>query len=366
MLEKPQLKTYLTIFPLTAEEWAIRGGNGEFWSIKLHDERALKALGAVLPCLGGRHDRSAILAETAKSGVDAAITEKLLDKLESLSLLEESGSNGLTPEDEVRFREQIAYFSRYGREGGARLQGKLRSSRLAVAAPGPFAESLCRLASASGFGTVTLLPAGDAPPHRESAPDGRAFATEVVALDRTTILPVEHLEPLPSAVVVAHTAHDPVLMEAMDVFSKQHGVPWLLVRAVTQSEGWVGPLFVPGDTASYVSFEARLRGNMGGYEYYQAFDEHVRQSEARPADAGGLVAFCETLSSIAVAEVIKLVTGMVVPVLAGRFLSINWDTLETELHEVLRMPRIENRSYSRPGAFPWKEVAFSGKQTRRA
>jgi hypothetical protein len=45
-----------------------------------------------------------------------------------------------------------------------------------------------------------------------------------------------------------------------------------------------------------------------------------------------------------------------VPELLGRFLTINYWTWETELHDVLRMPALDrtDASSSRPTVFPWK------------
>jgi len=152
----------------------------------------------------------------------------------------------------------------------------------------------------------------------------------------------------------------------MDAFSKRHGVPWMLVRATTQSEGWVGPLFIPGDTASYLSLEARLRGNMSQYDEYVAFDAHVRRSGMAAAEAGGLVAFAYALAGVAAVELVKLVSDITVPALAGKFISVSLGSLETDIHEVLRFPRLEDEAYSRPGVAPWKEVSYDAAPTRRA
>ena len=359
MLKTPRLKQYLTLYPISETAWGIRGGGGEFWSIKLHDERAMRAFSAMLPFLNGSRSSTEILAEVEKMGLDAAVAEKLLKSMESNSLIEEMDSAGLSEEKIERHREQISFLSRFGEEGGAKYQAKLDASRVAVIAQGTLASILCRQLSEAGIGRVTYLADGD-------APEDLVAAAEKLSLERPGILSEDSLEPKPDLVIVAVSYHDPELLEAMDTFSKTHGVPWLLIRASEHLDGWVGPLFIPRDTASYVSFEARLRGNMETYDQYVDFDNYLRQPEKKAVAVGGLRPFFEVLAGIAVTEAVKHLTDVFISALAGKFISVDLVNLDTEIHEVLRFPRIEDESYSRPGVFPWKELPVDVPRTRRA
>lgn len=360
MIEKPRLKKFLTLYPIDDKTWGIRGGGGESWSIKLHQENVIRCFGALLPFLNGTRDREEILQEVAAMGLDREVADKLLTRLENASLIEDVDPAGLAPQQQERFASQINLFSAFTNEGGAKYQAALLDSRVGVVGSGSLAQSLCRSFEAAGFGRVSFLPT------EEGAPGAASSATEVLALDRQSILAPSDMEPLPDVMVVAQTAHDPELLEAMHVFSVKHNVPWLLVRAIDQTEGWVGPLFVPRDTASYVSFEARLRGNMTGYDEYVNFNRYLRTPGGKASDVGGLHAFHDVMAGLATTELIKLITGIAVPVLASKFISVNLWTLETEIHEVLRFPRIEDEAYSRPSVFPWKELPYDGVETRRA
>ncbi len=139
-----------------------------------------------------------------------------------------------------------------------------------------------------------------------------------------------------------------------------------MLRTLGLKEGWIGPLFIPGDTASYLSLEARLRSNIPYYEEYLAFNDYLRTNEKSSPPSGGLAPFFDLMSGVAVTEIIKYLTGISVPHLAGKFLIINLLTWETEIHEVLRVPHLDTDTSLSPRPFPWKEVPHDGSQTRRA
>ena len=52
MIDKPRLKSFLTVYPLSSDTWALRGGSEELWRIKLNDGAA-RTLGLLLSYLDG-------------------------------------------------------------------------------------------------------------------------------------------------------------------------------------------------------------------------------------------------------------------------------------------------------------------------
>lgn len=372
MIHKPKLKTFLTVFPISDTTWGLRGGSEELWRIKLRDERAIRTFSGLLPYLNGQHAVEDILTKVGEQGLDGETARRLLEHFESSSLIEEADSSGLSAEDAGLYEDQITFFSRFSQEGGAKYQQKLREARVAVVGDGGLGHSVRRHLAEAGFGEVIALSAE--PPGAEHASGGngngaaapRGAKVRAVGLSRESVWPEGEGGELPQVFILPQEAHDPQLLEAMDAFSKEKSVPWMLVRGMDPREGWVGPLFIPGETASYVSLEARLRGNAPHFEEYQAFDNFLRSS-SRPSPAcGGLSTFHDVLSGIAVTEVVKFVTGISVPHLMGRFLTIDLLTWETEIHDVLRIPRLEAEFFNRPRTFPWKEIPYGDKQTRRA
>lgn len=353
MIKFPRLKTFLSVFPLSETTWGLRGGADEMWRMKLTDERAIRAFGALLPYLNGKTSAEEILRKLEAEGIHGGAAGAVLRQLETSTLIEEADACGLPEEALERFSGQICFFSRFTQQGGAKFQAALHDSRVALLADGVLGESVYQRLANAGFGDVTLLTKRPEQAQAWAANlTGARPRTTVVAFDVDTVWPAADLE-LPRILVVCQERHDPVLLEAVDALSKRRQLPWLLVRYIDLQEGWVGPLFVPGETASYLSLEARLRSNMPRFPEYLAFDAHVRATEPPPA-VGGLRAGFDLLANIAVIELIKFTTEIKVPELLGKFLSVNFWNWETELHEVLRLPALDREAAVHPSVFPWK------------
>lgn len=368
MIQRPRLKQFLTVFPIADNVWGLRGGSDELWRIKLAGERTVQGFLSLLAHLDGRRTREDILAELAARGSDRELTVRLLDHLEQTALIEDApaaDTADLPAGEAAWFRPQIDYFSRFTAQGGGALQAQLRRSSVAVVEQGHLGRCLVRQLAAAGIGRITLLrtpgalsaPAPPAPPlpARAESPGGTRWSE--VPFDRESIWP-EYApeEPAPALLLVPLETHDPQLLWNVDRFSKLHGLPWLLLQATDVAEGWVGPLFVPGETACYLSFEARLQGNAPFPQERVALHRHLWQSGAPAAPCGGLFASFEILAGIAVSEAVKLLTGLRTPWLAGRFLTLDYDTWEIETHEVLRLPRVGLALPTLPPLFPWQEA----------
>lgn len=364
MLQRPRLKTFLTVFPLSETTWGVRGGSDELWRIKFRDEQTFNALTSILPYLNGKHEAEEIVKTVAAKGVDEAEVLSLLERMEEESLIEEAHSFGLTEQEEQALRSQLIFFSRYTAEGGAKYQSRLRASRVVIIGDGYLARSLKRQLAESGVGELVLMSsepasalaghnghnAADA--HHASDGDGRA-SHRVLKLDRDAVWPED--EAVPDLFIVAQEAEDPQLLDAMDRLSKGRKAPWLLVRAMEANVAWVGPLFIPDETACYQSLEARIRSNIEYFPEYEAFSRHLRQTRSTGESCGGLHAYFELLSAVAVIETVKFLSKLGIPHLAGRFLTINLTTWNVEVHEVLRVPRL-GLEVTEPKLFAWKEM----------
>ena len=371
MIKRPRIKSYLTTFPISDNAWGIGGGSDELWRINLNDQESLRTFTSVLPYLNGKYSVDEIVQDLRATKIAKNSIYRCLAQLEKMAFIEEDDSSELSLEDRQRYRDQISFFSRFTSSGGGKFQAKIRQARIGLVDSCELSQSVRRSLVQSGFGNISILrdPASDASHHdgwQATAAHQNGSKVETFDLDRESIWSTSNDAAPPAAVIVPQEAHDPLLLEAMDSFSKKSGVPWMLIRALDPHEGWVGPFFIPGETASYLSLEARLRGNMPFFEEYNAFDGHLRKVRRPSSPVGGLTSFFDLLSAMAVTEIVKYVTGISIPHLAGRFLTVNLLSWETELHEVLRLPRLEAESHSRPGIFPWKGVPYADSKTRRS
>ncbi|MEM9555444.1 MAG: hypothetical protein AAGC60_14405 [Acidobacteriota bacterium] len=331
--------------------------------MKLTDPRGIEAFGALLPFLDGSREADEILSTLEARGIDPGIVRAVLDHLETNSLLEEAEAPSLMSEHRERFASQIRFFSRYAADGGHAYQDMLATTRVAVIGSGRLAQSMLASLSNAGFEALVHLTDGETEPDAE---DSATSSWQSLVLDRRSIWPASgDLEP-PDLFVLALESHDPQLAEAMDAFARDRGVRWLLLRLFDRHQGWVGPLFIPGETASYLSLEARFRANIPFYDEYAAYDRHVRDRDDAPPSIGGLHAFVDLLANAATIELVKLVTGIDTPRLAGRFLTIDLFRWDFDMHEVLRMPRLDRGTGTGPSHFPWKEIPYGDTQQRRS
>lgn len=364
MIQKPRLKSYLSVFPLDTTTWGLRGGLDELSRVRLRDERAMRTFAAVLPFLNGQHQIESILGEVERQGIHRDAALQLIEQLAAASLIEEADSFGLSDEELVTFEQQLAFFSRFSSEGGAKYQKKVRESCVAVIGDGPLAARLRRQLEEGGVGRVLEVHLRRSAPTGANATNGDPAAPIVDELERH-LAAVNALQPPPDLTFLTQEAHDPFACEALDAFSKSRRAAWMLVRALDPHEGWVGPLFIPGEGACYLSLEARFRSNVVFYREYQAFYDHLRTKASASEPCGGLHSFFELLSAIAVTEAMKHLSGSSIPQLLSRFLTINLMTWELEAHDVLVVPRLGLETSKQPIAFPWKEVPYDATEEQR-
>ncbi len=357
MLKRPRLKTFLTLFPLPGQVWGLRGGPEELWTVTLGSEKSMRTFCALLPHLNGQTTRDVILAETSNAARPRAGVSKMLEELEAAGLIEDTDPHDLSGGEIARYSQQLAFFSRFTSEGGAKYQSLLKAARVIVFGTGELADCTRHHLQGAGIGDVTSVEGSDT--DRAAKESGTTNRNDRIAAGfEPSAEPPWTGGATPDLLVYAEQEHNPAALEEVDGLSKRQRVPWILLRATDVHEGCVGPVFVPGETASYVSLEARLRSNMNNHAEYHAFDRHVRRTPEASQPAGGLRASFDCLATILTIEAVKFLTGVLPLTLAGKFLSVNIITWETELHEVLRMPRLEMDA-DVPQIFPWRDSPYA-------
>ena len=180
-------------------------------------------------------------------------------------------------------------------------------------------------ASLLGGRTVTLVRVGE-PPVDDIVTALRACGVQVRVGD-----PTPDLGPV---VVVTDEYLDPQL-SLLDSAFRAEGRSWLLAKP-TGLDVWVGPHFRPGATGCWHCLAERLDGNRPVGQYLRTSagqQELVRASIAASPASLGLAAYL----------IANAVTTMLLddelPALAGELLSVRTTTLESERHELIRLPQ---------------------------
>lgn len=358
MLSKPRIRGYLTIFPLAGHNFGVQGGSGELWRLQLN-ERTYQLLSTVLPYLNGECNTAYILEELRRKGFESQAVQKLLEQLQKALIIEDAEQPDLLPEDAALFENQLLFFSRFSdhKSPGA-FHADLRTARIDVLESEALSTEILIQMRNSGIGQLRLL-GTDRAAQKQAITTVQADnpgSTTIEALPLT--LPGVYAEDVapPSLLVAPMQRWNPRVLESINQWAIKTRTPWLLIQASSISEGVVGPLFVPGQTACYMCLESRLRSNMRFHDEYEQLRDHLKEEQTASQPCGSLNAFANVLAGFATVEVIKYLTAFATPKLGGAFLSINWFNLNMEVHEVLRLPRC---AFCRPPQvelFPWKEA----------
>lgn len=355
-LKKPRLKSYLTVFPAADNRWILQGGEGELWRLNL-TQNHYEVFSALVPLLNGTLERQSILEAIQGRGLSRDLAVSFLDRLEAGALLEEADTDTLTREEQGRHSEQIAFFSRFtDTQGGAALQAKLRDARVDIVGSGTLVNTVAHELASAGVGQLRLIrPREDASvPASLPFPDHKGVSVETAALGDGYSLPASHA---PSKLlIVGLESWDPGLLESINEQAVAAKITWLLVQARSLRSGTVGPLFIPGTTACYMCLDRRLASQVAFYTEYEALTEYLKQQRTDSRPSGALRPSLSALAGLTAVEAIKHLAEFTPPALAGAFLTVDWFTLATERHEVLKLPRCAYCRGPRIETFPWSRA----------
>jgi bacteriocin biosynthesis cyclodehydratase domain-containing protein len=127
------------------------------------------------------------------------------------------------------------------------------------------------------------------------------------------------------------------LLDLVNTACVREQVPFLPV-VLLGWEGHIGPAYFPQLTACYHCYDLRVKSNLSHYQQYLLYEEACRR---RPGEQpfGRLATFPDTLAGLASTEVTKIITSCYPPATYGRLVVIDLLMLETEVHDVVKVPR---------------------------
>jgi hypothetical protein len=147
----------------------------------------------------------------------------------------------------------------------------------------------------------------------------------------------EHYRSLADAVViVATSANDPSRFRYVDTLAGHIGFRWIHAT-IDGPFLFVGPTVVPGQSASYADFEARVAMNLRERESYLKYKSAVAAGRVITAQADVIPPLSGIVGSHVALEALNLVTCGTNSTL-NKVLAIYVPTMEIAYHEVLPLP----------------------------
>ncbi|MDC3955345.1 TOMM precursor leader peptide-binding protein [Polyangium jinanense] len=130
---------------------------------------------------------------------------------------------------------------------------------------------------------------------------------------------------------------DDYLRPELDAWNRaqlERGTPWLLARPAG-SDGWLGPLFIPGKTGCWRCLAHRLEG-------HRRVERYLERRTAKPVHPPALAALPSTrraFASTMATAVARWAALGGIPALEGRVVTLDTTTFESRTHILVRRPQ---------------------------
>jgi len=365
MLQKPRLRASVSIISSLSDTLMVKDGKRLF-TLK---GRIVPLLQSIRVLLDGQRDLEAIIQ--ALPNYRAADIVKTLEVLQTRGLLEDASiapPPPLMPEEVGRYETQMAFFSQSTLDR-FEPQCALKTAKVVILGLGDIGVRVLAFLGLSGVGEIDGVDWRQV--EETDVFSGALYRAEDLHQSKATAAQqrVAELNPYVKYTGVEaalHTAEDaralirgktlailcldgpaPGLLQIVNEACLAEGVAWTSAR-LEDDEGIVGPSVIPRVTPCYKCFELRLKANLSRYEEYIAYEKHLIDAEdAHDSYPPRLHPAAAILAGYLALEAIKLLTKVVEPALLGQIYILNFLSLETSLHEILKLPRCPACSLTR-------------------
>jgi bacteriocin biosynthesis cyclodehydratase domain-containing protein len=277
--------------------------------IRLAGKSFTEFLAGVVPLLDGRHSVDDI-QQTMAGRFTAVELDRALALLEEQRLLEDAALDILDDEARARLAPQLHWLQEMGLPAQA-VQQRLRESTVVVLGTGCMAAHAAASLETAGLGQV-----------RRVAPDG---------VDVREIVQGAHF------VVAAVDAGLSSTLYQLNRACLELEIPWTSAM-VAAHEGLFGPTVIPGRTPCYLCYKMRAvacaNDPAASFRFEQFLDQRKQDDSGRRES---LPFFDGALGNLMGLEACKVLAGIEASV-AGTLMVIDFLTLETSRHVVLRKP----------------------------
>lgn len=355
---RPELRPGIELVPLEGDRVLLRSFAG---SLMLSGDFVASKLPEVLPLLDGTRTIEAV-AETVGGGYRPEL-DHLLRALAEKGLLGEGDGRGADRGPGDR-RHERAYWAVASRGAGDPMR-RLGSSVVLVIGLGGVGTSLVRALASAGVGTILGVDPGRVRESDETLGYDRAdvgksraeaTAARINEAGRASFRPVAVRVGASGAVadlvkeahLVAVAGDNMALApyETINELCLRHGTPWVSAR-IDRNRGIIGPFVVPGQSACFTCFELRSRANSEHPADHEATYRRWRQTDGLPDDWPTIAPALHLVGNTLALDVLRVLGHRDVSAALGRVLYVEFQTLASSVHPVLKLPRCPSCSRGR-------------------
>lgn len=273
---------------------------------------------------------------------------------------------------EAFFGDQIRFFNQSG-FNGEQLQQRINNSRCLVVGGGEVGSHALALLADSGVGNFKVIDeniveerflAGNALLRAEDAGSSHAEGLKkrleqrnrFSTVDRLSVDPLDKNE-LKSVLKEADCAlvcldsPNPALLESFNEAALQTKVVWLRGQ-IYRGEGIVGPTVIPWQSACYKCCELRRNANLSNYEEVMQFESRLKEMPQIRTDSDTLRPVAALTASILALETVRILSGAWLPQLVGKYIRIDFRSLDFAPHRFLRLPNCPACGYGKRRTLP--------------
>jgi molybdopterin-synthase adenylyltransferase len=339
---RPRLRPFFHIVPLSGGRVQLRSA---YRSLVISGAGAPELTRLMLPLLDGSRTPDEIV-HACHGHAPEAVHDALALLQEKAVLEDAAGADraSLSPDAQERFADQLRLFSA-SVGNPLQCQADLQSKHVTLVGATPLGLAIGHQLAHSGIGAVQVVPTSDADAAAAMAyvqEANRNGAHGALRLSRMSEAAVDAIvgEACSDAdlVIVPNDGPGPALNRMVNEVCLAREKPWLPVVLFGNDVG-IGPLVVPGQTACFMCYELRMKGNLLFADEYVAFEDHLLKGLASDVAQGGLKVYAGVVAGITAIEAIKFLTKFTYPLALGRLIRFNFVNYQYMVHPVLRLPR---------------------------
>ena len=352
-MTKVRLKGYLYIIPFLNGFLIRSESDNEVFIIK--GKKASSILSELIPLLNGCMSEDEIIEHL--KNYDPQYVRKVLNHLKEKKIIEIVPPITLSNEEISRYSLQLLFFSHFD---NLLLQDALKKSKVAIIGLGDIGSQILTSLTLSGIGEIIGIDWNKVTKDNiyqtefYQSDDINKVRAEACSEKIKNLNPFVHYTPVSHEIrekrdvlpivedldflVVSFDQENSSILRLINDLCLTSKTPWSNCY-IEGFKGVIGPTIIPHQTACYTCYEIRLSANIRHYKEYLAYKKYRENNDKKMVKFGKLNAFSSIVANLMSIEVIKFLTDIRPLTTYGKILTIDFFTMDVEVHSILRFPR---------------------------